>query len=92
MTDGFKRALALGAATVALAGGTLLSSVGVASATPSHHGDRTTTRHVDRGRCHMVHGHWTRTWHPAWRDRHGVRHPGYWTRTWHREHLVCRRH
>ncbi|MEU5544214.1 hypothetical protein AB0G85_17715 [Streptomyces sioyaensis] len=87
MIDGFKRALALGAATVALAGGTVLSSVGIASAAPSHHGDHTATRHLDRGRCHMVHGYWIR----VWRDGRGGRH-GHWIRVWHRERLVCHHH
>lgn len=90
MIDGFKRALALGAATVALAGGAVLTTVGTASATPTHHGDHTATRHLDRGHCHMVRGHWARVWRPAWRDGHGMRHGGRWIRVWHRERLVCR--
>ncbi|QMU77374.1 hypothetical protein GXW83_18390 [Streptacidiphilus sp. PB12-B1b] len=84
MTDRFKRALALGAATVALAGGAVLTSVGSASAaTPDHRAP------VAHSRCHEARGYWTRTWHPARRDRHGKWHAGYWTRTWHPGHLVC---
>lgn len=91
MLDGFKRALALGAATVALTGGMALSSVGTASATAPPHGDHTASRHLDRGHCRLVHGHWVRVWHRAGRDRFGRFHHGYWTRTWHRTHLVCHR-
>lgn len=92
MIDGFKRAFALGAATVALTGGMALSSVGSASAAAPPHGDHTASRHIDRGHCRVVHGRWVRVWHPAWQDRHGHRNAGYWTRTWHRTHLVCHRH
>ncbi|MBC3839393.1 hypothetical protein GXW82_01745 [Streptacidiphilus sp. 4-A2] len=86
MTDRFKRALALGAATVALAGGAVLTTVGTAAAaTPDHRAP------IAHSRCHEVPGYWTRTWHPATRDRHGKWHAGFWTRTWHRAHLVCTR-
>ncbi|MEU6174216.1 hypothetical protein ABZ832_20110 [Streptantibioticus parmotrematis] len=89
MAEGFKRVLALGAASVALAGGAVLSSVGVASAAPVHHPAPVSVHHVGHSRCHEARGYWTRTWHPAYRDRHGYRHAGYWTRTWHKPRLVC---
>ncbi|WP_042370734.1 hypothetical protein [Streptacidiphilus neutrinimicus] len=80
-----KKAVALGSAAVALAGGAVLGAVGTASATP-HHGPG--DRHQ---RCHEVRGQWVRTWHPAYRDPHGKRHPGSWTRIWVPAHLVCNR-
>ncbi len=86
MTDGFKRALALGIASVALAGGTVLTTVGTAAAAaPDHHAS------IAHSSCHEVKGFWTRDWHPAQRDRYGKWHAGYWTRTWHQAHAACSR-
>ncbi|WP_236653219.1 hypothetical protein [Streptacidiphilus melanogenes] len=74
---------ALGSVAVALAGGAVLGTVGTASAAPRHPGHHQ--------RCHVEQGHWVRTWHPASRDRRGIRHAGYWTRTWVPAHVVCER-
>ena len=84
MANGFKRVLALGAATVALAAGAMVTTAGAASAAVPQHRPP-----VAQQRCHEVQGYWTRAWHPATRDRHGKWHAGYWTRTWHPAHLVC---
>ncbi|MEU5208977.1 hypothetical protein [Streptomyces sp. NPDC020742] len=90
MTDRFTRALALGAAGVALAGGAVFATAAGAAAAPSHDDDNVAVQQIDRGdRCHVMHRHWIRVWHPAWRDRRGHRHPGYWTRDWRQAHLVC---
>ncbi|MFF8900197.1 hypothetical protein ACF082_22305 [Streptomyces lydicus] len=92
-TGGLRRTLAMGAAAVALAGGVLFSAAATTSAAPRPDDENVATQQIDRGeRCHVVHRHWTRVWHPAWKDRHGKRHPGYWTRVLHRAHLVCRKH
>ena len=86
MTDGFKRALALGVAGVALAGGAVLTMVGTATAAaPDHHTP------IAHSRCQEAKGFWTRDWHPAQRDRDGKWHAGFWTRTWHQAHPVCSR-
>ncbi|MCX5387068.1 hypothetical protein [Streptomyces sp. NBC_00083] len=88
MIENVKRAIALGAATAALAGGVAFSSVGAAEAAPQH-----TVAAAAHGKekCHVVKGYWTKTWHKATRDRHGKVHPGYWTKTWHKAHKVCHR-
>ncbi|GAA2440995.1 hypothetical protein ACFPFX_06205 [Streptomyces mauvecolor] len=90
MIAGFKRVIALGAATAALTAGVAFSSVGVAEAAPSH--TVVTAAHGGKERCHVVKGYWTKTWHKATRDRHGKVHPGYWTKTWHKARKVCDRH
>lgn len=86
MTDRFKRAVALGAATVAVTAGTLLGAVGTASATPSHHHPL-----PDRGRhCHIIPGHWTQRWIPAhWEHHRLVR--GHSVRVWLPGTRDCRR-
>ncbi|AYG78915.1 hypothetical protein DWB77_01024 [Streptomyces hundungensis] len=89
MIQGVKRVIALGAATAALAGGVAFSSVGVAEAASQH--TVAVADHGGKHRCHVVKGHWTKTWHRATRDRHGKVHPGYWTKTWHKAHKVCDR-
>jgi hypothetical protein len=84
MTDRFKRAAALGAATVAMSAGALLGAVGSASAAPFHPGP-------DHGRhCAHDRGHWTQVWVPArWEHRHWKR--GHMERVWHPGHGGCRR-
>ncbi|MFB7114587.1 hypothetical protein [Streptomyces sp. NPDC056190] len=87
MINGLKRAAALGAATVALAAGAVVGTVGTASATPQHHQAPTASRH----HCMEAAGHWTRLRHPGYRDRHHHSYAGTWTRAWHPAHRDCRR-
>ncbi|MEU6010384.1 hypothetical protein [Streptomyces sp. NPDC047453] len=85
MINGLKRAAALGAATVALAAGAVVGTVGTASATPQHHQATTVSRHGMEAA-----GHWTRLRHPGYRDRHHHSH-ATWTRVGHPAHRDCRR-
>ncbi|MEV6196660.1 hypothetical protein AB0M19_30155 [Streptomyces sp. NPDC051920] len=105
MINGLKRAAALGAATVALAAGAVVGTVGTASAAPQdhprpsagaqdHHGPSAGPQDHRRPsaashRCVKVAGHWARQWHPAYRDRHHRWHPGQWTRVWVPAHKEC---
>ncbi|GAA3827758.1 hypothetical protein [Streptomyces chiangmaiensis] len=85
MTDRFKRAAALSAATVAVTAGALFGTVGSASAAPSHHATADHGRH-----CSISRGHWTRVWIPGhWQHRHWK--PGHTQRIWHPGHRDCRR-
>ncbi|WP_445529830.1 hypothetical protein [Streptomyces cyslabdanicus] len=86
MINGLKKAAALGAATVALATGAVVGTVGTASAAPQHHRPPVASHH-----CVQKAGYWSRVWHPAYRDRHHHRHAGYWSRVWHPAHRDCRR-
>ncbi|MFB7573390.1 hypothetical protein [Streptomyces sp. NPDC056165] len=86
MINGLKRAAALGAATVALAAGAVVGTVGSASATPQHHRAPTASRH-----CMEAAGHWTRLRHQGYQDRHHHSYAGNWTRAWHPAHRDCRR-
>lgn len=89
MMRNLKQVLAMGAASVALAGGAALGGAGTALAAPvSHHG---VTQSASRVHCVRVPGSWTRMWHPGYRDHRGRWHAGYWTRTWRPAHMVCRR-
>lgn len=76
-----KAFLALGRKRLVLLGGST-----AASAAPAYHGHS-----VTRVVCVYKAGHWTRVWHPGFRDRRGRWHAGYWTRTWHPGHRICRR-
>lgn len=84
MINGLKRAAALGAATVALAAGGVVGTVGTASAAPQDHRPSAGSHH-----CERVAGHWARQWRPAFRDRHHHWHPGQWIRVWHPAHQEC---
>ena len=86
MKGSFKRIMAMGVASVALAGGAAFGSATAASAAPAHHGTSVTRVH-----CVRKAGYWTRVWHRGHRDRRGRWHAGYWTRTWHPSRLICRR-
>jgi hypothetical protein len=86
MTDRFKRAVALGAATVAMTAGALLGAVDSASAAPAHHGpDRDHARHCSHDR-----GYSSRVWIPGHVEHHR-RYPGHMKRVWHPGHRDCRR-
>ncbi|MGW4393411.1 hypothetical protein [Streptomyces sp. NPDC004685] len=86
MINGLKRAAALGAATVALAAGAVVGTVGTASAAPQDHRPPAASHH-----CVKVAGHWARQWQPAFRDRHHRWHSGQWVRVWRPGHLECHR-
>lgn len=86
MRGSFKRVVALGVASVALAGGVALGGATDASAAPARPGYP-----VMRVHCVRVAGYWRRVWHPGYRDRRGRWHAGHWTRTWHSSRLICRR-
>ncbi|MFS4094112.1 hypothetical protein [Streptomyces sp. AF1A] len=89
MINAWKRAAALGAATVALAAGAVVGTVGTASAAPQHHPRPGASHH-----CVKVPGHWVRVWHPAYRDRQDRHHhsrAGHWTRVWRPAHRECHR-
>jgi hypothetical protein len=89
MTDTFKRAAALGAATVAMTAGALFGAVGSASATPAHHGP--SHPGPDRGRnCWHDRGYFTRVWIPA-HFEHGRWQRGHMANIWHPGHRGCRR-
>ncbi|MFI9649281.1 hypothetical protein ACIHAA_23655 [Streptomyces sp. NPDC052040] len=88
MTGVIKRWIAVGTASLALAGGAALTASGTASAASLAPAQHKPVRHVH---CHVVPGHWTRTWHRAYRDHKGHLHAGYWTRTWHPAERVCSR-
>ncbi|MEU6419264.1 hypothetical protein ACWDSD_12565 [Streptomyces spiralis] len=81
MINGLKRAVALGAATVALAAGAVVGTVGTASAAPQHHQPPRPSRH-----CVESAGHWTWVRHSGFRDRHHRWHAAYWTRVWQPTH------
>lgn len=86
-----RQAFAIGAASVALAGGIALTSADVAAAAPS--GTAATmapaTHVTSSSTCRFIAGHSTRVFHPRWRDHRGHWHPGYWTTVWHGGHRVC---
>lgn len=87
MINAWKRAAALGAATVALTAGAVAGTVGTASAAPqNHHPSPTGWRH-----CVVVPGHWARVWHPVYRDRdrHHRASADRWNRVWRPAHLEC---
>lgn len=86
MKASIKRIMALGAASVALAGTAALGGATAASAAPAHQGHA-----VEHERCVRDAGHWMRVWRPGHRGNRGRRHFGYWTRTWHPAHPVCHR-
>jgi hypothetical protein len=88
MRNRLSQALAIGAASAALACGIALSPAGVAAAAPSA---PVTASHVTKARCHSTGGRWVRVWHPRSRDRRGIWHNGYWSRAWVKGHLVCGR-
>ncbi|MQY36870.1 hypothetical protein SRB17_48720 [Streptomyces sp. RB17] len=86
MINAWKRAAALGAATVALAAGAVVGTVGTASAAPQHHPTPAWSRH-----CVVVPGHWMRVWHPEYRGHHHRAPAGHWTHVWRPAHRVCHR-
>ncbi|MFJ4800022.1 hypothetical protein [Streptomyces murinus] len=86
MTGIIKRWMAVGAASLALAGGVALTAGGTASAAQLASGHHKPVKQ----HCRVVPGHWARTWHPAKRDHKG-QHAGYWTRTWQPAKRVCSR-
>jgi hypothetical protein len=89
MRSPFTQALAVGAASVALAGGIAFCAAGEAAAAPS--GPVAASHHITTVRCHWAPGHWTRVWHAGLRDHRGHRAAGHWTRVWHKGVRVCGR-
>lgn len=88
-TNRLVRLLAVGAASSVLAGGIAFTSATAASAAPASPTVSTRTSPHHRT-CVARPGHWSRTWHKAYRDSKGHRHAAHWTRSWRAATRVCR--
>lgn len=88
MANRIVRALALTAASVALAGGTALTAAQSASAAPER--GHVAAHHSSKPSCHRHGGHWTRVWHAGYWGRGHRWHAGHWTRVWHPGYRDCR--
>lgn len=85
MADGLKKAVALGAASAALAVGALFGAAGSASAAPMP--DRPHHHH-----CFWVKGHWSKEWRPGHAEGHHHWRHGHWIWVWHPGHRECHKH